>query len=115
MAPPDGRLPSDVAGRYRIERELGRGGMAIVFLATDLRHHRPVAVKVVHPEIAAHLGQGRFLREIRTIARLTHPHVVPLYDSGEAEGILYYVMPYVEGESLRDRLSLERQLPVEDA
>lgn len=102
-------------GRYAIERELGRGGMATVYLAQDPKHRRPVAIKVLTPELAAALGQERFLREIETAARLNHPHILPLHDSGEADGFLYYVMPYVEGESLRDRLNREQQLPIEDA
>ena len=89
---------------YAVERELGRGGMATVFLAEDLKHHRPVAIKLLHQELAAALGADRFLREIEIAARLQHPHILPLYDSGRAGGFLYYVMPYVEGESLRDRL-----------
>src|SRR5256714_1268241 len=89
--------------------------MATVFLALDLKHDRPVAVKVLRPELAAALGPERFLREIKLAARLTHPHILPLHDSGEGDGFLFYVMPYVEGESLRDRLTRERQLPVEDA
>ena len=101
--------------RYLLERELGRGGMATVYLARDLKHDRPVALKVLHPEFAAALGPGRFLREIETVARLHHPHVLPLYDSGEASGFLYYVMPLAEGESLRDRLRRETQLPIGDA
>ena len=109
------RLQAALADRYRVERELGRGGMATVFLALDLKHDRPVAVKVLRPELAAALGPERFLREIKLAARLTHPHILPLYDSGEADGFLFYVMPYVEGESLRDRLTRERQLPVDDA
>jgi len=109
------RLAAALADRYRIERELGQGGMATVYLAKDLKHHRRVAVKVLHPELAAALGPERFLREIETTANLRHPHILPLYDSGEAEGFLFYVMPFVEGESLRDRLTRERQLPVEDA
>ncbi len=104
-----------LAGGYAIERELGRGGMATVYLAQDLKHRRPVAIKVLAPELAAALGRERFLREIETAARLTHPHILPLHDSGEADGFLYYVMPYVEGESLRDRLNREGQLPIEDA
>ncbi|HEU5262790.1 MAG TPA: protein kinase [Gemmatimonadales bacterium] len=107
-------LRDALAGRYAVERELGRGGMATVFLAQDLKHHRPVAVKVVHPEFAAGLGADRFLREIEIAARLQHPHILPLYDSGEAGGFFYYVMPYVEGESLRDRLNREKQLSLED-
>ncbi|MEK6769842.1 MAG: protein kinase [Gemmatimonadota bacterium] len=98
-----------------MERELGEGGMAIVFLAHDFRHDRAVAVKVLRPELAAFLGADRFLREIHIAAQLNHPHVLPLHDSGEADGLLYYVMPYVEGESLRERLLRERQLPLEEA
>ncbi|MBI1723880.1 MAG: protein kinase [Gemmatimonadetes bacterium] len=109
------RLTAALAGRYAIERELGRGGMATVFLAQDQKHHRPVAIKVLTPELAAVLGADRFLREIEIAARLTHPHILPLYDSGEADGVLFYVMPYVEGESLRDRLAREKQLPLDDA
>jgi len=104
-----------LADRYAFEKELGHGGMAIVFLARDLKHDRPVAVKVLRPELGAALGAERFLREIKLAARLTHPHILPLHDSGEATGLLYYVMPYVEGESVRDRLNREKQLPVEDA
>ena len=89
--------------------------MATVFLAEDRKHHRPVAIKVLHSELAAALGAERFLREIEIAARLQHPHILPLYDSGSAAGFLYYVMPYVEGESLRDRLAREKQLPQEDA
>ena len=109
------RLRAALADRYTIERELGRGGMATVYLAEDLKHHRKVAVKVLKPQVAAVLGPERFLREIEIAAALTHPHILPLYDSGEADGLLYYVMPYVEGESLRDRLSREKQLPLNDA
>jgi serine/threonine-protein kinase len=104
-----------LAGRYLIERELGRGGMALVFVAQDLKHHRQVAVKVLKPELAASLGAERFLREIETTANLRHPHILPLYDSGEIGGALYYVMPLVEGESLRERLAREGPLPVDDA
>src|SRR5207249_1476023 len=100
---------------YAVQRELGRGGMATVFLAEDLKHHRPVAIKVLHADHTAALGAERFLREIEIAARLQHPHILPLYDSGSATGFLYYVMPYVEGESLRDRLTREKQLPQEDA
>ncbi len=107
-------LRQALADRYAVERELGRGGMATVFLAEDLKHHRPVAIKVLHAELAAALGAERFLREIEIAARLQHPHILPLYDSGSAGGFLYYVMPYVEGESLRDRLSREKQLSLED-
>ena len=102
------------SNRYVIERELGRGGMAIVYLATDLRHRRRVAVKVLRPELAASVGAQRFRREIETAARLSHPHILPLYDSGQADGVFYYVMPYVEGESLRDRLERERQMGLEE-
>jgi tetratricopeptide (TPR) repeat protein len=109
------RLKAALADRYRIERELGRGGMATVYLAEDLKHHRQVAVKVLRPELAAALGLERFLREIEIAAHLQHPHVLPLYDSGEAGGFIYYVMPYVEGESLADKLRRETQLPVEEA
>src|SRR5437870_5900745 len=112
---PLARVQAALAGRYTIERELGRGGMATVYLAQDRKHHRQVAIKVLKPELAAALGPERFLREIDTAARLTHPHILPLHDSGEAEGFLFYVMPYVEGESLRDRLSREKQLPLGDA
>ena len=101
--------------RYVLERELGRGGMATVHLARDLKHGRPVALKVLHPELAASLGPERFLREIRTTAQLRHPHILPVHDSGEAAGQLWYTMPYVEGESLRARLTRERQLSLEDA
>jgi serine/threonine-protein kinase len=108
-------LTSALAGRYAIERELGAGGMATVYLAQDLRHNRKVAVKVLRPELAAVIGADRFLTEIRTTANLQHPHILPLFDSGEADGLLFYVMPFVEGESLRDRLSREKQLPIADA
>ena len=109
------RLRAALADRYAIERELGSGGMATVYLAQDVKHHRPVAIKVLRSELAAALGPERFLREIEIAARLTHPHILPLYDSGEADGLLYYVMPYVEGETLRDRLEREKQLPLDDA
>ncbi|HVH66675.1 MAG TPA: protein kinase [Gemmatimonadales bacterium] len=109
------RLRAALSAGYVIERELGRGGMASVYLASDLKHRRSVAVKVLHAELAAALGPDRFLREIEIAARLTHPHILPLHDSGDAAGFVYYVMPYVEGESLRDRLNREKQLPVEDA
>ena len=123
------RLTAALADRYRIERELGQGGMATVYLAEDLKHHRKVAVKVLRPELSAALGPERFLREIETTAGLHHPHILPLYDSGSTGGqggsgadrspapppLLYYVMPFVEGESLRDRLNREKQLPLEDA
>jgi serine/threonine protein kinase/Flp pilus assembly protein TadD len=109
------RLRDALAGRYAVEREVGRGGMATVYLAQDLKHARRVAVKVLHPELAATLGSERFLREIQIAARLQHPHILPLYDSGQADTLLYYVMPFVEGESLRDRLNKTKQLPIEDA
>jgi serine/threonine-protein kinase len=109
------RLRTALADRYWIERELGRGGMATVYLARDLKHERRVAIKVLQPALAAVLGSERFLREIKLTAQLNHPHILPLLDSGEAGAVLYYVMPYVEGESLRDRLNREKQLPIEDA
>ena len=109
------RLNAALEGRYRIERELGEGGMATVFLADDLRHDRKVALKVLKPELAAVVGAERFLAEIKTTANLQHPHILPLFDSGEADSFLFYVMPYVEGESLREKLEREQQLPVEDA
>jgi predicted ATPase/tRNA A-37 threonylcarbamoyl transferase component Bud32 len=119
--PLQGRLVTALADRYRIERELGQGGMATVYLAEDLRHHRRVAVKVLRPELAAALGHERFLREITTTANLRHPHILPLFDSGSVGGqdggteVLYYVMPYVEGESLRDRVARDGPLPVDEA
>ncbi len=109
------RLTAVLADRYRIERELGQGGMATVYLAEDLKHARKVAIKVLRPELAMALGAERFLREIATTANLRHPHILPLYDSGEAAGFLYYVMPLVEGESLRDRLTRQKQLPIDEA
>jgi len=115
MSPELDRLKAALADRYEIQEELGAGGMATVYLAEDLRHHRQVAIKVLRPELAATLGTERFLREIETAAHLNHPHILPLFDSGEADGVLYYVMPYVEGESLRSRLEREGQLPVADA
>jgi eukaryotic-like serine/threonine-protein kinase len=108
-------LQQGLSGSYTLERELGRGGMATVFLAQDLKHDRPVALKVLHPELAASLGPERFLREIKLAARLQHPHILTVLDSGQAGGRLWFTMPFVEGESLRDRLSRERQLPVDDA
>jgi eukaryotic-like serine/threonine-protein kinase len=110
-----GGLRDGLADRYTLERELGRGGMATVFLARDLRHDRPVALKVLHPELAASLGPDRFQREIRFAARLQHPHILTVLDSGEAGGHLWFTMPFVEGESLRDRLRRERQLPLDAA
>ncbi len=112
---PRTQLQAELTGRYTIERELGRGGMATVHLARDLRHDRPVALKVLHPELAATLGPDRFLREIRLAARLQHPHVLSVYDSGDAGGQLWFTMPYVEGETLRQRLQREGQLPIDDA
>src|SRR5437867_5908520 len=109
------RVQASFAGRYTIERELGRGGMATVYLARDVKHDRLVAVKVLRPELAAVLGAERFLREIRLTAQLQHPHILTLIDSGEADGFLYYVMPYVEGESLRQHLEREAQLPLDEA
>ena len=109
------RVRASLAGRYTIERELGRGGMATVYLARDLKHDRLVALKVLRPELAASLGADRFLREIQVTAHLTHPNILPLLDSGRADEFLYYVTPYVEGESLRSRLERERQLPVDEA
>jgi serine/threonine-protein kinase len=109
------RLNAALEGRYRIERELGEGGMATVYLAHDLKHERKVALKVLKPELAAVVGAERFLAEIKTTANLQHPHILPLFDSGAADGFLFYVMPYVEGESLRDKLDRETQLPVAEA
>ena len=108
-------LDSAIGDRYRIRREIGRGGMAVVYLADDLRHRRQVAIKFIQPELAQAVGAARFLREIEIAAQLAHPHIVPLYDSGEIDGRLFYVMPFLEGESLRQRLDRERQLPVPDA
>ena len=109
------RLTLALADRYRVDRELGAGGMATVYLAHDLKHERDVAIKVLHPDLGAALGGERFLSEIRTTARLQHPHILPLLDSGEADGLLYYVMPFIAGETLRSRLERERQLPIDDA
>jgi len=109
------RIRAALQGRYQIEREAGRGGMATVFLAHDTRYDRPVAVKVLHPDLAASLGTERFLREVRITARLSHPHILPLLDSGESDGLLFYVMPFVEGESLRARLDRRGALPVTEA
>ena len=115
MPTPLDRLTAALADRYTMERELGQGGMATVYLARDLRHDRQVAVKVLRPELSAILGADRFLHEIKTTANLQHPHILALHDSGEADGLVYYVMPFIEGESLRDRLNREHQLPVDDA
>ena len=109
------RLAGSLADRYEVQGELGAGGMATVYRAVDLKHQRDVAIKVLHPELGAALGSERFLSEIRTTARLQHPHILPLLDSGEADGLLYYVMPLVTGETLRHRLERERQLPIDDA
>src|SRR5262245_152949 len=115
-------LSTALADRYRIERELGQGGMATVYLAEDLKHGRKVAIKVLRPELAAVIGAERFLAEIKTTANLRHPHILPLYDSGEAtersqgsQPFLFYVMPFVDGESLRDRLTRQKQLPIDEA
>jgi len=115
MADPLESLQAALADRYQIERELGRGGMALVYLAHDRKLGRPVALKVLSPDLAAALGPDRFLREIEIAAKLTHPHILPVHDCGEAGGLLYYTMPFVEGESLRDRLTREKQLPIADA
>ena len=109
------RFTAALADRYSVERRLGEGGMATVYLAQDLKHRRKVAIKVLKPELAAVVGADRFLAEIETTAQLQHPHILPLFDSGEADSFLYYVMPYVEGETLRDRLDRERQFPVDEA
>ena len=109
------RVKAALADRYPIERELGRGGMATVYLAQDLKHNRSVAIKVLSQDLAAMLGPGRFLREIELAAKLSHPHILPLYDSGQVDGLLFYVMPYIEGESLRARLDRDKQLPIEEA
>src|ERR687892_941618 len=109
------RLSAALADRYRIERELGQGGMATVYLAEDVRHKRKVALKVLKPELAAVLGAERFVQEITTTAALQHPHILPLFDSGEADGFLYYVMPFIQGETLRDKLNRETHLGVDEA
>jgi len=110
-----GRVKTGLAERYAVEREVGRGAMATVFLAHDVKHERPVALKVLRPELAINLGAERFLREIKLIAQLQHPHILPLFDSGECGGLLYYVSPYVGSENLRDRMHRDRQMPLEDA
>ena len=109
------RLSAALDGRYRIERELGTGGMATVYLADDLKHDRKVALKVLKPELAAVLGAERFVVEIKTTASLQHPHILPLFDSGTADGFLFYVMPFIDGETLRTKLDRERQLGVDEA
>ena len=115
MTDPVTRLNAALQGRYKIERQLGEGGMATVYLAKDLKHNRNVALKVLKPELAAVVGADRFLAEIETTANLTHPYILPLHDSGEADGFLFYVMPHIEGESLRERIDREKQLSVEDS
>ena len=115
MTTPQNRLNAALADRYRVERELGQGGMATVYLAEDVKHHRKVAVKVLKPELAAVLGAERFVQEITTTAALQHPHILPLFDSGTADGFLFYVMPFIDGETLRARLDRETQLGVDDA
>ncbi len=109
------RLKIALADRYAIEEELGAGGMATVYLAEDLKHHRKVTVKVLRPELAAVLGAERFIQEITTTANLQHPHILPLFDSGEADSFLYYVMPFIDGETLRDKLNRETQLGIDEA
>ena len=109
------RLFTGLEGRYTIDREIGAGGMATVYLAQDVRHHRRVALKVLNPELGAVLGGERFLAEIEVTANLQHPNLLPLFDSGEVNGLLFYVMPFIEGESLRARLDREKQLPVDEA
>jgi serine/threonine protein kinase len=111
----ENRLHEALADRYRIDREIGRGGMATVYLAHDLKHRRPVAIKILHPHLAANVGPERFQREVEIAARLSHPHILTLIDSGESDGFLYYVMPYVQGESLRGRIERERRLTVDEA
>jgi serine/threonine-protein kinase len=109
------RLATSLGTRYRIERELGSGGMATVYLAQDLKHDRKVALKVLKPELAAVLGAERFVVEIKTTASLQRPHILPLFDSGEADGQLYYVMPYIQGETIREKLNRETQFGVDEA
>src|SRR5262245_65203785 len=114
MSPGQAPLAPSLADRYRVERELGAGGMATVYLAQDLRHDRQVAVKVMKPDIVATVGADRFVKEIRTTAHLKHPHILPLFDSGETGATLFYVMPYIDGESLGARIRREGRLPVAD-
>src|SRR6266542_6062188 len=114
MSAADG-LPAALVERYRVEREIGAGGMATVYLAHDIRHDRKVAIKILRSDLAAVIGAERFLAEIRTTANLQHPNILPLFDSGLAGSSLFYVMPFVEGESLRERLSREKQLPIAEA
>ena len=108
------RLKTALGDRYAIQEALGAGGMATVYLAEDLKHHRKVAVKVLRPELAAAVGSERFLREIKIAANLTHPHILPLHDSGEAEGFVYYVMPFIRGQTVRERIVKEGELPVNE-
>ena len=115
MTEPPAALTAALADRYRLERELGAGGMATVYLALDLKHQRKVAVKVLRPELAATMGSDRLAREIEVAARLVHPHILGLIDSGDVDGFFYYVMPYVEGETLRDRIARSGELPVHEA
>ena len=115
MTDPVAALREGLRDRYAFERELGRGGMATVYLVQDLRYDRPVALKVLHPELAASLGPERYQREVRLAARLQHPHILTVLDSGETAGQLWFSMPYVEGESLRDRLRRDTQLSIEEA
>ena len=115
LSDPLARLTAALGRRYAVERELGRGGMGTVYLALDQKHGRRVAIKVLPPDLASALGPERFLREIRIAAQLNHPHILPLHDSGEAAGVLYYVMPHVNGESLRNRLARDKQLPMAEA
>ena len=109
------RLEAALDGKYRIERKLGEGGMASVYLAEDIKHKRKVALKILKPELAAVIGAERFLSEIRTTANLQHPHILALFDSGNADGYLYYVMPFIDGETLEDKLDREKQLGVDEA
>ena len=115
MSPIPPQLVQALGERYRLERELGHGGMGAVYLAEDLKHHRKIAIKVLHPALAASVGPERFLREIEVAAHLQHPGILPLHDSGQAGDYLYYIMPYVEGESLRDRLARDSELPIQEA
>ena len=115
MSDAPGPLTAALAERYTLERELGRGGAATVYLAEDRKHRRPVAVKVLRPDLGSQLGKERFSREIAIAAQLSHPHILPFIDSGEAAGLLYYITPYITGESLRQRLDREHRLPVRDA
>ena len=109
------RLESALDGKYRIERKLGEGGMASVYLAEDIKHKRKIALKILKPELAAVIGAERFLSEIRTTANLQHPHILALFDSGSADGFLYYVMPFIDGETIREKIDRERQLGVDEA